>query len=98
MIGSQYSYVRHEGVVSIVDEYEGGAAKTVTNNIEEVIQEISRIEDIDPWLYVWVYMDSEGVWNGYEPEFGTFYRIGATGEDELDTVLSSHQVKRRIRL
>lgn len=99
MAHSNYSYVRHEGVVSIIDEYEGGAGnKTVTNNIEQVIDDISRQEEIDPWNYVWVYMDSEGLWSGYEPEFDNFYRIGAMGADELDTVLSSNQVKQRIRL
>lgn len=92
---SQYSYKVHEGVVSIVDE-EGRVS--VTNNIEEVIQDICWENEIDPLNYVWVCMDSYGVWAGYEPEFDNFYRIGAVGIDELDTVLSSNQVKQRIKL
>lgn len=96
---SQYRYHVHEGVVSIIDEYEGGAGnKTVTNNIEQVVQDISWENEIDPYNYVWVYMDTDGVWTGYEPEFDNFYRIGAVGIDELDTVLSSNQVKQRIKL
>ncbi len=95
MGASSYRYERHEGVVSIIDE---DGRKSVTNNIDQVIDEISREEEID-WLdYVWVYMGTDGVWTGYEPEIETFYHIGAMGEDELDTVLSSHQVKQRIRL
>lgn len=99
MSKSQYRYHVHEGVVSIIDEYEGGAGnKTVTNNIEQVIDDISRQEEIDSWNYVWVYMDTEGIWSGYEPEFDNFFRIGSIGEDELDTVLSSQQVKQRMKL
>lgn len=39
---------------------------SVTNNIENILNEICRIEKIFIHSYMVIYKDSEGVWGGYE--------------------------------
>lgn len=39
---------------------------SVTNDIENVVTDIARMENIDPCRYMIVYKDSEGLWDGWD--------------------------------
>lgn len=39
---------------------------SVTNNIENVVEEIGKIEKITPTEFMIVYRDSEGIWDGWD--------------------------------
>lgn len=92
MSRSAYSYEIHDNVVAIEDEDMGGMS--VTSNIESVIEEIAAQESIDPEHYAWIYRDTEGMWDGFDPLTNTFYRIGA---ETLSEAQESKQVKLRLK-
>jgi hypothetical protein len=45
---------------------------SVTNDIENVLNEIGLKEWIDPREYMVIYRDSGGVWDGYDPVMDEF--------------------------
>lgn len=51
--------------IIIVDE--GKSEKTVTNDIENVVSEICRAENIEAHHFMIIYRDSEGMWDGWDP-------------------------------
>lgn len=50
--------------IAIVDQDNGGMS--VTNDIENVVYEISAKERLNPEQYLIVYEDSEGIWDGWD--------------------------------
>ena len=40
--------------------------KSVTNNIENVVDIVSKLEHVNPANYMIVYRDSEGKWDGWD--------------------------------
>lgn len=62
---SDYDYVvkKDEFLLAIVDKNLGGMS--VTNNIENVVDEIANVEQINPEDYQIVYRDSQGEWDGW---------------------------------
>lgn len=61
-------------VILIMDCFNAGDhAKTVTNDMENVLSRIADREWIDPSLYMVIYCDSEGYWDGYDPITGIFH-------------------------
>lgn len=67
-IKSDYHYstdiFQEKKFLVIVDEDRGG--RSVTNNIEIVVREICRKENIDPKDHLIIYQDSDGTWDGWD--------------------------------
>lgn len=55
----------------IVDKNQG--AMSVTNDIENVVEDIAEYEGIDPFEYQIIYRDSEGHWDGWDHYEKTFF-------------------------
>ena len=81
-----YSILKKGGVafILIVDQNLGGLS--VTNGIEEVVDEISMKEKIkDLNKFVVLYKDSEGIWDGWSNENQEFFGfdIDCRGDEEV---------------
>lgn len=68
MSKSNYNYhikgIGGHNVIAIEDLNQGGMS--VTNNIENVVDEICHKENIFPRGYIIIYKDSEGFWDGWD--------------------------------
>lgn len=53
--------------ISIVDLDQGGMS--VTNDIENVVNEICQEAEINKGDYLIIYQDSEGIWDGWDGSF-----------------------------
>jgi hypothetical protein len=80
---SDYTWKVTEDVLHIEDLNLGG--RTVTNDIENVINEIYQVIGEKIKGYKIMYRDSEGMWDGVTPSWGVkkcvscdFYHIGET--------------------
>lgn len=80
MARADYEYFINEGVVSIVDLDKGN--KSLTNDIENVIEEVCLRAGIKPHEYKWVYRDSGGMWDGFDPATKQFIPLGTTDEND----------------
>lgn len=69
-------------VIAIENLNIGGMS--VTNNIENVVDEIAAAEKIDPQQHMIVYKDSDGVWDGWDYSNGSF--ISLQEDDYKDAV------------
>lgn len=80
MTKAAYSYTINQDrkVVSIIDK---NGMRSVTNEIENVIEEICDKESIAPGEYGWVYKDSSGEWDAFDPVMGIFALIGEDSEE-----------------
>ena len=63
-------------VILIEDLNNGGMS--VTNDIENVVADISLKEKIEPSRYLIVYKDSEGMWDGWDHKGQDFIPIQVT--------------------
>ena len=70
MSKSDYNYTRIKNIISIIDLNLG--RMTVTNNIENVVSEIAKKERIAPEEFKWIYRDTDGLWDGWNPTTNTF--------------------------
>lgn len=70
MSRSDYTYERIKNIIAITDWNKG--RMSVTNNIENVVEEISKAERISPTEYHWIYKDLSGLWDGWNPHTNTF--------------------------
>lgn len=78
MAKSDYSYKLEELEKSwfiLIQDLNKGRM-SVTNNIEEVIDEICQKERINPVEHFIVYRDSDGTWDGFEFATGQFIHLG----------------------
>ena len=66
-------------VVAITDLSKGGMS--VTNNIEAIVSRIDKALDVDGSTVLWIYRDSEGIYDGYDPVIRFIYPLGASSED-----------------
>ncbi len=57
---------------------------SVTNAIEQVVDEIAENEQINVDGFIILYCDSDGVWDGWDPRNQTFYHVG--GESPADAM------------
>lgn len=67
-------------VISIQDQ--GGEFMSVTNNIENVVDDIAKLELIDPVKYKVIYRDSLGIWDGWDTKEQIFYWLGCRTEED----------------
>ena len=77
-----YSMIDAQGrnIVSIIDLDLGN--KSVTNDIENVVEKISLSENINLDSYMIVYRDSEGKWDGWDSVTKDFIALSADTYDE----------------
>lgn len=65
---SSYSHSlwQHDGHdLIIIEDLNESGKKSVTNDIDNVIDEIATREKINPVQYHIIYKDSQGIWDGY---------------------------------
>jgi hypothetical protein len=75
-----------DNVVYIIDLDDGGMS--VTNDIDNVIAEICNDEAIVVDDYNWVYRDTSGQWDEYDPVSCEFNILGAVTPEEAYTKLN----------
>lgn len=79
MARAQYTYelvdVNGKKGIAITDLNQGQVS--VTNDIENVVNEIAKIEGIDPTECTIVYKDAEGVWDGWDAKSERFVFLNA---------------------
>ncbi|HXS55775.1 MAG TPA: hypothetical protein VN726_06600 [Hanamia sp.] len=79
-----YSIENFSGSNVIVIEELNLGNTSVTNNIENVLNEICRIEKLFIHSYMIVYKDSEGVWDGYNYQKEIFLALNeSTWQDAV---------------
>ena len=71
----KHSIEEHGGRNVIVIEDLDLGNMSVTNNIDNVLEIISKLEHITPVQYMVVYKDSNGVWDGYDVKTGEFVSL-----------------------
>lgn len=80
-----YPEISSDNIVQIIDEDQG---KTVTNDIDYVLSEISREENRPLTGCQVIYRDSDGTWDGVElTEAGDFHRFYSIHETDLEKAL-----------
>lgn len=71
MSRAKYSYhLEQDDKVGCIVDLNGPTS--VTNDIENVIEEIIDKESINSTDWNWVYQDSENMWDGFDPFTGSF--------------------------
>lgn len=95
MSQSDYTYTitnfRGKGIIVVQDLNRGN--KSVTNNIENVVDEISIKEKIaDPEKFIIVFKDSTAVWDIYDYESGLFTIVS---EDSWKEAVSKYMELRQ---
>ena len=79
--------------ISIIDLNLGGMS--VTNNIEEVVEEICEEAYIDPNSLIIVYRDSDGRWDGWNNSTKDYIFLnGKDAEDSIRMMQQKHLVMR----
>lgn len=64
---------------------------SVTNYIENIVEEIAFEQSIDNIKYVILYMDSESDWDGWDPILGFFSVGGKTSEEAMDNYIKRYR-------
>lgn len=65
-----YEVFEKEKLIAITDMNSG--KKTVTNDIENVVDEIGKMEKIDPKHYMIIYRDTMNFWDGWDATIRDF--------------------------
>lgn len=60
---------------------------SVTNDIDHVLADISKVEKIDPRDHMVVYMDTDGAWDGYDQERDAYVFLA---EDSWENAVSKY--------
>jgi hypothetical protein len=69
---------------------------SVTNDIENVILEVCQSQDIKPEETVFLYQDSEGIWDGFDWKTKSFFYVGATSLEGAIEKFNDLQRKNRV--
>ena len=81
--------------ISIIDLNLGGMS--VTNNIEEVVEEICGRFLIDPNSVIIVYRDSDGRWDGWNNSTKDFIALnGKDSEDSIRMMQQKHPLQKYV--
>ncbi|MGB3452915.1 MAG: hypothetical protein WBA59_03695 [Moheibacter sp.] len=78
-VRAQYNYaiVEKYNQKHVLIEDKNMGEMSVTNDIENVVDEICQTNKINPENAVSLYRDSEGVWDGYDRKTDRFIYLGA---------------------
>lgn len=79
-----FTFKINDGIVSIVDLDEG---MSVTNDIENVVKFICTTKGLNPQEYLWIYQDSDGLWDGWNPITNTFIYLQTHLESEAKNLI-----------
>lgn len=74
----RYYILHDEKVIAIEDLNKGNTS--LTNDIENVAEEISKNETLDLKEYKVIYRDSQGLWDGYNPFNNRFIILRIKGK------------------
>lgn len=86
-VKANYSYETVGNMLLIIDQNLGNMS--VTNCIEDVVEEICQREMKDPTSLRIAYRDSEGIWDGWNHQSQTFFPIGARTQREAEDRLQA---------
>lgn len=78
-VRAQYNYAileRYNRKYVLIEDKNMGEM-SVTNDIENVVDEICQTNKINPETVAFLYKDSEGVWDGYDRKRNRFIYLGA---------------------
>lgn len=91
---SNYTYQikTHDGRSCIVIQDKDAGGKTVTNNMEDVIDEICHKENINPADYIIIYQDSMGLYDGWNYTKADFVILQVTNWETAVEVYLRQQV------
>lgn len=79
---SDYAYdIDKANKVVFIEDLNRGRM-SVTNDIENVIVEIANDENFEVDSMKWVYKDSDGIWDGYDPSENSFIALGVESRQE----------------
>lgn len=92
---ADYNYKLLGNTLSIVDLNRG--RMSVTNCIEDVVEEICELHDLVPEKMIIVYQDTEGIWDGWDHKRKRFIPIN--GRDSTDSIfkLIAENMKKEIK-
>ena len=79
---ADYDYKLLGNTLSIVDLNRG--RMSVTNCIEDVVEEICEAHDLVPEKMIIVYQDTEGIWDGWDHKRKRFIALG--GKSDITTM------------
>lgn len=82
-----HSLETYSGREVIVIEDLNLGSMSVTNDIENVVEYISKLEHINPANYMIVYKDSSGIWDGWDYKTQLFISLG---EDNWKDAVSKY--------
>jgi hypothetical protein len=98
MVRADYNarLIEEHKIWAIVDLDQG--RMSVTNDIENVVDEICTVQNIEAKDYKWIYQDSDGIWDGWNPEKETFISLGVDDEADAIQLILQHEehLKHRI--
>ena len=77
--------------IIIRDQCKKEIATSVTNAIDQIVEEICLEEMIDPDEHFVIYRDSEGTWDGYNPTSRKFMLLNAVTMEAAINVYISKQ-------
>lgn len=66
--------------VCIIDQ--GGSTRSVTNDIENIIEWLNATENITPKDHSYIFRDSDGNWDGYDYPTSDFIMLGGVDHTE----------------
>ena len=76
-----------KNVIAITDLNQG--RMSVTNDIENVVAEVSQQLGIKATDYKWIYQDSDGNWDGWDPKTQDFiFLLSDTKEEAIEAILN----------
>lgn len=88
-------------IIIITDEYDQWIGtpgiKTVTNDIDRVVEFICDLRNILPADRLWIYRDSLGQWAGYDVDESDFYPIVIIEANIFSLIINSPEVQTRLK-
>ena len=90
IIPTSYNYMVKGNLVSIVD---CGSGKSVTDNIENVVEQICTREKIDPNVTDFIYRDTSGMWDAWDHKKQNFILLFCKNEDDAIKKLNQINIK-----
>lgn len=94
MVQALYTHriIKHAGQRCLLIEDLNKGGKTVTNDIENVVEQICEDEQINPVEHIIVYKDSAGVWDGYNFSTKQFMPLVQDNwRDAVETFIEKYQ-------
>ncbi len=83
MIGFAYYFKEWQGKLFLcIEDTPGNNGKSLTNSIEDVVENIDNAEDVDVNECLIIYRDSDDVWDGWDNVNNTFIYLGCSTAEQ----------------